>query len=406
MEKLTIKILPGKFNDLNGNYNLKDALLLSGKIGGMCYLQGDFSSIENEDETKTVRRIVNTIDNRHHSVYDHLYLNLEIEGLPKIIAMVLNNEKAYATSEKSARYTHINEATGVSSKEIELYNKWNTILCDEITRRYGNVFDERRIKKLAQENARYMVSIFMPTKMAYSTSLRQINYIYHWFNSYIDNATTDVEKKIANAMKDFNNELLHRNLIVANLKDTFDTVRDGITLSDGKNRGITLFSKSFDNEEEIYSNIYNITYYASAAYLAQAQRHRTISYQMVLENTHKFYVPEIIKHDSDLVEQWNKDMESVSELYPQGMLFRIKETGSYDAFILKCKERLCTFAQLEINNVSKDILSKYARTLELKNHPLKDDIKLYLKGARCTFPCYKCNEQCNFAEGIKLTRLI
>ena len=50
MQEVTIKILPGKFNNEDGTYNLKQALLLSGKIGGMCYLQGDFSSIENEWE--------------------------------------------------------------------------------------------------------------------------------------------------------------------------------------------------------------------------------------------------------------------------------------------------------------------------------------------------------------------
>lgn len=406
MQKITIKILPGKFNKADGTYDLKQALLLSGKIGGMCYLQGDFSSIENEDENKTIRRIVNTIDNRHHSVYDHLYLNLEIEGLPKILAMILNNEKAYATSEKSARYTHIDETTGVSDREIKLYNKWNDILANAIKDKYSSVFDERRIKKLAQENARYMVSIFMPTKMAYSTSLRQINYIYHWFNSYINNAHSEIEKKIASSMKEFNEALVNSNVIITDLKNVFDSVNAGIVLSDGKNRGISLFANTFDGEEEIYSNIYNITYYASGAYLAQAQRHRTISYQMILENTHKFYIPEIIKDNEDLVNQWNADMESISNLFPQGMLFKIKETGSYDAFILKCKERLCTFAQLEINNVTKDIISKYSESLNVRSHPLKDDIKHYVKGARCTFPCYKCDSPCNFAEGIKLTRLI
>lgn len=406
MEELKIKILPGKFNDVEGNYDLKSALLLSGKIGGMCYLQGDFASIENEEEEKTIRRIVNTIDNKHHSVYDHLYVNLEIEGLPKIIAMILNNEKMYTTSEKSARYTHINKDTGVSEREIVLYDKWNDILTTEITKVYGADFDEKRIKKLAQENARYMVSIFMPTKMAYSTSLRQVNYLYHWFNNYISKAKTDIEIKIANYLKKFNIELENRKLIIKDLKDVFTSVNSGIILSDGKNRGLSLFADNFNNEEEIYSNVYNIIYEGSAAYLAQAQRHRTINYQMILENTHKFYIPEIIKDNCDLVDEWNKDMESVSDLYPQGMLFKIKESGSYDMFVLKCKERLCTFAQLEINNLTKVNLDKYASVLESKNHPLKNDIKTYLKGARCTFLNYKCSSPCNFIEGIRLLRKI
>lgn len=406
MKKTKIKLLPNKFVDEYGKYNLKEAILLSGKIGGMCYLQGDFSSIEGEDESKTIRRIVNTIENRHHSVYDHMYVNLEIENLPKIVAMILNNEKTYATSEKSARYTQIDASTGVSEQEINLYNKWNDKFVELISKRYGNVFDEKRIKKLSQENARYMVSIFMPTKMAYSTTLRQINYIYHWFNDYIQNANSSIELKIAQYLKDFNEELVNCNLIVEDLKNIFYSVNEGIVINDGKNRKLSLFSDTFDYEEEIFSNIYNTVYMGSAAYLAQAQRHRTLSYQMILENTHKFYIPEIIKDDEELVNEWKNDMDSVSELYPQGMLFKIKESGSYEAFILKCKERLCTFAQLEINNVSKDLMNKYANELTRKNHPLKNDIQHYLKGARCTFPCYKCNSPCNFSEGIKLNRKI
>ena len=406
MKKIKIKLLPNKFVDEYGKYNLKEAMLLSGKIGGMCYLQGDFSSIEGEDEAKTIRRIVNTIENRHHSVYDHMYVNLEIENLPKIVAMILNNEKTYATSEKSARYTQIDETTGVSEVEINLYNKWNDKFINLISEKYGDVFDDKRIKKLSQENARYMVSIFMPTKMAYSTTLRQINYIYHWFNDYIKNATSTIELKIAQYLKEFNEELVSCNLIVEDLKNIFDSVNEGIVINDGKSRKLSLFSNNFDYEEEIFSNIYNTVYMASAAYLAQAQRHRTLSYQMLLENTHEFYIPEIIKDNTNLVKEWNNDMESVSELYPQGMLFKIKESGNYESFILKCKERLCTFAQLEINNVSKDLINKYANELEKKDHPLKNDIKNYLKGARCTFPCYKCSSPCNFPEGIKLIRKI
>ena len=43
---------------------------------------------------------------------------------------------------------------------------------------------------------------------------------------------------------------------------------------------------------------------------------------------------------------------------------------------------------------------------EIKNHPLANDIKSYLKGARCTFPCYKCDSPCQFIEGVKLIRKI
>ena len=45
----------------------------------------------------------------------------------------------------------------------------------------------RKIRTLAQENARYLVTVFMPTEMVYSTTLRQINYIASWMQKYIDN---------------------------------------------------------------------------------------------------------------------------------------------------------------------------------------------------------------------------
>ena len=40
----------------------------------------------------------------HHSPFDHVNIMLELDQIPKIIAMYLNNEKMYTTSEKSARY--------------------------------------------------------------------------------------------------------------------------------------------------------------------------------------------------------------------------------------------------------------------------------------------------------------
>ena len=67
-----------------------------------------------------------TLNNGHHSVYDHTYINFNIQNIPKILAMVLNNEKQYTTSEKSARYTKITpgENSVITKEEVDLYNKW------------------------------------------------------------------------------------------------------------------------------------------------------------------------------------------------------------------------------------------------------------------------------------------
>ena len=58
-----------------------------------------------EDESKTKDRAEGNKENKHHSVFGHDYISLYFEGIPKIIAMMINNEKDYNTSEKSGRYT-------------------------------------------------------------------------------------------------------------------------------------------------------------------------------------------------------------------------------------------------------------------------------------------------------------
>ena len=98
--------------------------------------------------------------------------------------------------------------------------------------------------------------------------------------------------------------------------------------------------------------------------------------------------------------------EKVVHLYPQGMLVLINERGTYENFILKCKERLCTAAQLEICRQTRKTLLKYRDTLRASNHPLKDDIEKYTRGARCTFPDFDCPNDCHFAPGKKLERKI
>lgn len=85
----------------------------------MCYDKEGFVHLENELEEKTMRRVDMTSNNGHHSVYDHILINFNLQNLPKILAMVLNNEHQYATSEKSARYTPVVRQVGSIIAEDE-----------------------------------------------------------------------------------------------------------------------------------------------------------------------------------------------------------------------------------------------------------------------------------------------
>lgn len=183
-------------------------------------------------------------------------------------------------------------------------------------------------------------------------------------------------------------------------------VLDENLMKNEKDRSISLFGHNIDKLEEIFSNVYITTYEGSLAQYAQAHRHRTLDYQLEFMDEKKYYVPEILKNDGLLVKEWLRDINSVGEVYPNGELVRISEMGKYEDFILKCKERLCTGAQLEIMNQTRETLLKYKEALENANNPLALDIANYTHGARCTFRDYTCLQDCHFIEGKRLVRKI
>lgn len=397
MNNIKIDILPNYFRKDNGTFDKEEAIKFCGRIAGVCYNKEGYNALLNEPEDRTMRRVDQTLNNGHHSVYDHVYIQLNLQNIPKLLAMVLNNEHQYTTSEKSARYTPVVRNNSIITEEEEkIYNKWFNIFKVIIKEKYGYIYNDFKIKTLAQENARYLVTVFMPTQMIYTTTLRQINYIASWMEEYIRNANMNdyLEKNLSFSMAHFIECLSELNILEEGL------------LRNEKHRSISLFSTNLNQIKDYFGDIYTTTYQSSFAYLAQAQRHRTLDYKIEINNDDNYYVPEIIKDDNNLVSEWIRDMKSVCKLYPQGKLITINETGTYDNFILKCKERLCSGAQLETMLQTKKILTNYQKALEINNHPLACDINNYTKGARCTFPDFECSQDCHFKEGKTLVRKI
>jgi len=400
MNKTEIKIgiLPNQFLK-KGKFDKEEAIKLSGKIAGVCYDKEGFLHLVNESEEKTMRRAQMTLDNGHHSVYDHVFISLNIQNVPKILAMVLNNENIYTTSEKSARYTPVVRTDGsiITEDEERLYNKWIDIFKIKIKSQYGNIYNDAKIQKLAQENARYLVTVFMPTQMIYTVSLRQINYIASWMMAYYRvniHSDKDFNVKLSRAMRQFLVKLYKLNILDTRL------------MRNEKSRSLSIFGKDLDKKEEHFGDVYSTLYKGSFAQMAQAHRHRTIDYQMEMLDEKEYFVPPIIADDQMLVDEWLGDMQIVRGVNPQGELVKISEAGNYDDFILKCKERLCSAAQLEIMLQTRETLLKYKKALEEANHPLAQDIQKYSYGARCTFPDFNCSSDCGFREGKTLTRLI
>ena len=364
----------------------EEAVDFSGKSAGICYLPDTIETLFSEPAEKTQRRANGNIKSGHHSVFCHPTYNLCFEGIPKILAMILNNEKVYNTSEKSGRYTHMDP----SPQEGELYEKWIKIFQEQILLKYPR-FDEKRAKKLAQENARYLISVFTPaTIMEYTVSFGQLNYIINWAKDYIEKGGNDkFSLKVKETLKEF-------------LQAMPDLEIEGLD-SRLKNRSFSIFAQRKNRTEEFGEN-YCTNYLASFAVYAQSQRHRTLSYEMTLLDEPKFYIPPILK-DTELEKEWLEDISSLKDLFPQGMLVQVNERGTIENFVLKCMERFCGAAQLEIMEQTKKTMDKYLEATKDKPE-LHNYLLPYSKGARCTFPGWKCNSPCIFGGKEAMNRVI
>lgn len=372
----------------------KDAFdVYSGKTAGISYVKSSFDDLMNEDIDKTRRRIKQTKEIGYHSSYEHNSFSISLQGVPKIIAMMLNNEKQYSTSESSARYM----AMQLTAKEEILYKKWVEIFKNKISKLYAkdypNYFTDGRVEKLAMENARLLTSVYTPCSLVYTTNYRQFNLLISMFEKFIKK-----ENK-----SEFETKLLP---FVEELTQKFKELPyyDSLLGKNEKERCIALFH---DDKaiEEYYGDVYATSYKASFACFAQLIRHRTINYSMrVLEG--EFYIPEIIRDSESFTELWISDMKEVASEYPQGMLLEVFEMGTLDNFLLKLKERKCTTAQLEAMRTCNEILKKYEYALRMKIHPRAEEIIKYTKGSRCTFPDYTCLARCGFPLGIDESRKV
>ena len=396
MEKIEATVIGITTQDVDiiNHTTVDDLKVNGGHAANICYTQKDFEEILKEPLEKTMARAEGNILNRHHSVFGHDTINIYFVGIPKILAMLINNEKEYNTSEKSGRYTTMFG----SDEENRLYNKWVTIFESEIKKVYPNepYLTDAMINKKAKENARYLLSIFMRTKMLYTTSFRQLNYLYDFADKMSkENTTNPLKIAIKPYLEEFKVALKQTGFITDDIKDY-------------RNRHFSLIEDD-NTYDDHFSRSYSVNYDATIPALADLQRHRSLDYSFSLKDTKEFYVPQIIRDNDQLVNEWLRDISSNSE-YPQGMIVNVNETGKYEDFGLKLYERLCTAAQLEVMQITRDVLGKYVKTL--KESPSKNDAKIYnylmgyTLGARCTFENFECKQKCKFKEGINLSRKI
>ena len=365
---------------------IDDFINLSGYSANVCYTNKNFEEISLEDQEKTKQRLSSTLASGHHSVCDHARITLYLDDIPKLFAMLLNNEKDYSTSEKSGRYAKID----FSKEESALAGKWNEIFKEEINKIYPQTegyLDDKRKDKIAQENARYLISVLLPnTKMVHTLSLRQLNYEYNWMQKILQSEDNPKYYELLKpTMQEFCSQIEELGLVMSGFQEN-------------KNRSFSLVDNS--PKEEIFSNIYQTTYSGSLTAFAQGLRHRSLRYSMSEKDEFEIFVPPILKSDKNLEEEWREDALKVADKIPQGTMVDITESGTYEAFKWKMFERKCARAQMEIREQTAQTAQKYYEELSKKQNALADDLKNYLKGSRCSFPDYKCKEPCGFKDGI------
>ena len=198
--------------------------------------------------------------------------------------------------------------------------------------------------------------------------------------------------------------------------ETLEVDQNNLPLVDHKKMGITLFNDynmsvgsccynlNKTDEQEHYGSVYYTKYFASLACVAQLQRHRTINYNIRFINmAGSFcYIPNIIFGDIELSTEWEKDFDKLisANILPQGQMVSVEESGNFLDFYAKCKERLCTRAQIEIRENTVETAKRFLGVQFMYSDLVEDmfyydeDEDSYKVRPRCQFNGYTCKEPC------------
>lgn len=374
------------------NECIKDeASVLCGKAARVCYCDNDYSEIDKRPD-KGVSRFEGCLKSGHHSVLEHYNVSIVFEGVSKMQTLLLNSSQIYSTSERSGRYTVM---TGNTDEEVKLYTKWLALFSKVIKDKNPDIAEKTLITK-AQENARYLLSVFTHSStIYYTTNLRQWNVMLASFREmrdYIDTAKpkTFFWENMRSDLEDLIYEI-ERNVEIKGANFGSGTYQCMFTAfkEDHPMKGYHPANAYF---RDTYIDVYNVTPVA----LAQLQRHRAIKYYVDTEfEVKEFYIPPVIRGTA-YEKEWLGDLAKLSKYVPQATIFKVIETGFADDFIKKCYHRLCRRVQLETMEQTKATLERFITNEKFKGayySQLKDiynngDIKTKCKrGIPCTEPC-------------------
>lgn len=397
----------------------------NGVMAGICYMPDTYDTL-NANREAANKRYANTSVSGHHSVGEHSYITVVFENTSKAFAMLLNSLQAYNTSEKSGRYTIM---TSESDEANALYKKWYNIFNDKFISEVDfNVLTEEQSKakciacdKKAKELARMTLSVFTKaTTFAYTASLSRWNYILCWTEKYIENLKilndTFANKLIPEmeVLRDYLYNTLKVEGVTDKKNNEFDFILNLVD-KDSPYTALENFKEGYVKSGVNYTAVYRISFVG----VAQAERHRTLKYNIFIpgmgsiDNSKNlrlksskitYYVPEVIINDNKLREDWLNDLKSVD--YPQAMEVIVIERGTIEKFLLKCKERLCGAAQEEVRNVTAKTFAKLLNCDDvLEESIVHSFMKPYLDAdgvpkVKCEL-CGGCSRPCGLIKQLK-----
>ena len=368
--------------------SIDEVKLICGQAACICYGPDSFDEILARDDKDVMATSEGCIHNLHLSTLQHYFITFNFEGIPKLAAMILNNERPYNTSEKSGRYT----VMSCGGREKELYDKWRVRFAELISAEYPHL-SGKIVKKLAQENARCFISVLSPTTtMDYTVDICQANLLIRWFRHFCEIETGDPLKE---AIKPW----------LAKIADAMAEICYIEGVEDYRGRDtITFFAKRSRRTE--FGECFSVNVDVSFASAAHFNRSRTLIFEFktpIDPTDASFYIPRILEKQSD-IDEYLADMLSIASLYPSGMLIHMNMRGTPEAFSLLVQERLCGATLPETCFTTKGILESYCSATFTSNTFVYDFLHPFQKGTKCSFGHYKCDRPCPLGPQMCFTR--
>ncbi len=368
-----------------------------GTIGGECYSTEGMPALASQPKEKAFTRADNCANGGHLSVFGHFVATLELVDIPKALCMLLNNNHINNTSERSMRYTNMKNAC--TPDDLILYDKWKEIFYNKIEKtyseKYPQIFTKSLITKKANENARYIISSYYKTRMVYTNDIREFTNISRTIDYVLS-----LGEDMPSFLKGMKEELSEFNILLKGTGLVFQY------FNDQREKSFSLLSKNNKVINTYYGDCIADTYKMSLSCIAQLQRHRFLNISIAFDKTPNFFIPEILKDDKKLVDEWLKDCNQNADRFPQATLANVNEIAPANLIIKKDYERLCNSVQQELCMVCLEQAKRIAENMDENNPELKQQFAR-LTGSRCLWQeGFKCPTPCGYVEGVKCTRKI